>query len=368
MNINSVNKVALQVENAENILTVGLPYKAPTGGISMVIKTYSDYFPVFNFLSTYKRGKFNILLLPYFFLACLKLSWKLWNNKKIKIVHIHGAAKGSLLRKYIIFRISHLFGKKVIYHSHGSELRSFYYGSNRIIKSWIKLFFQKVDLVICLSEQWREFFVKDLKVREIYVLENIVENPDYNLVKQYKPKKKLTFLFLGQIGQRKGVFDLLEVISEMRAGLEDKFHLIIGGRGETDKLEKYIQDHELDPLIAFAGWITGENKSRLLEKADVYVLPSYNEGLPISILEALSYGLPVISTSVGGIPVVVQDNMNGFIVEPGDKKALSDKINWFINNQEKIMMMGLKSQEIVFPYYAENVIPKLNRIYKKLLA
>nr|WP_294941939.1 glycosyltransferase family 4 protein [uncultured Mucilaginibacter sp.] len=361
------NPVAIPLHISDKILTIGTPYKEFKGGISIVINTYSKYFEKFNFLSSYKRSKSKIVVFFYYPYFVFKLFFYLLFKRQIKIVHIHGAAKGSIYRKYGVFFISkYIFGKKVVYHSHGSELKEFYHDSSNTIKRFLKHFFCSADIVICLSQQWKDFFVETFGVKQIAILENIVERNSATKP-EFIPGNPVTFLFLGLIGARKGLFDLLEVLKDNRGVFEGKLNLLIGGRGEVKRLEDYIADNNLQTMVTFEGWIIGEKKISLLEKADVYTLPSYNEGLPISILEALSYKLPILTTQIGGIPEVVKENWNGFLLTPGDKPTLFEKLKWFTEHTGEIRKMGQNSQEIVKNYYADVVIPKLQQIYIELL-
>jgi glycosyltransferase involved in cell wall biosynthesis len=352
---------------AKKVLTVGLPYIDFKGGISMVINTYSRYFHVFNFLSTYKRSKYKMVTAFYYPIFLIRFCKYLLVNRDIKIVHIHGAAWGSFFRKSFAFVIAkYIFGKKVIYHSHGSELEMFYEKSGGIIKRYIQWFFSRADVIICLSQKWKDFFEKNFAVKEIVILENIIEKNNCP-PKPIVPAGKIKFLFLGSIGYRKGIFDLLEVINEHKEYLTGKMQLTIGGRGEVKRLEEYLDVNKLQELVQFAGWTIGEKKKILLSESDVYILPSYNEGLPISILEAMSFRLPVISTTVGGIPEIVVDAQNGFLITPGDKAALFSKIKWFIENKEEIAIFGERSFNTVQPYYADVVMPRLEQLYISLL-
>jgi glycosyltransferase involved in cell wall biosynthesis len=359
---------AIPVELSEQILTVGLQYKNHRGGIGSVIDTYSRYFDPFYFVSTYKPQRYKAFIFPYFFAACLKLCLILMFRPTIRIVHIHGAAKGSLLRKYIVYFLAkRIFRKKVIYHSHGSELEAFYKKSSPFIKKLIKNFFNNTDEIICLSRHWEFFFTQNFNVKQISILENIVENPGLISKIPKMDGEPVQFLFLGAIGDRKGIFDLLEVLTEHKGKLERDVRLIIGGSGEEKRLYDYINWNNLSSMVRFEGWVNGEKKRAILLQSDIYILPSYNEGLPISILEAMSYSLPIISSPVGGTPEVVKDHQNGFLVGAGDKQGLLSRIEWFIGHKAAITEMGMKSEEMVKPYYASCVIPKLVETYTRLL-
>ena len=170
---------------------------------------------------------------------------------------------------------------------------------------------------------------------------------------------------MGEIGQRKGVFDILRALSEHHDEAEGKIELIIGGNRNEQKLLDTIKENKLDKMVRFEGWVSGEKKLRLLNKADIYILPSFNEGLPISILEAMSYGCPIISTPVGGIPEVVKEN--GILVTPGNSDEIWAAMSRYIGNPSLIQSEGEQSRVNVQPYLPEHVISSLNEIYLEML-
>ena len=133
------------------------------------------------------------------------------------------------------------------------------------------------------------------------------------------------------------------------------------------ELQSIINECGLSKIVRFEGWVSGDKKVELLNNTDVFILPSYTEGLPISILEAMSYRLPVISTPVGGIPEVVRDGENGFLIKPGDKDALHNAIVRLANDEELREKMGNISYSKVQPHLPEIVAKELEDIYKKLV-
>lgn len=108
------------------------------------------------------------------------------------------------------------------------------------------------------------------------------------------------------MGKRKGIYDLLDVLSEHREEFLNKLEFLFGGDGDVEQVQAIIKEQNLNNIAKYQGWVSGIKKERLLNQADAYILPSYNEGLPISVLEAMSYSLPIISTTVGGIPEILK--------------------------------------------------------------
>lgn len=351
---------------SRQVLTVGENYKIPRGGISSVINTYSRYFSEFKFVATYNPWINKWKNIVYYLKGVVALANKLFLDRNIKIVHIHGCHNGSFYRKLgVMLLAKFFFGKKLIYHSHSSGFHIFYNNSNYFSKNLIRFFLTRMDLIICLSRQWKVFFEENFDPEKIIILENIVE-PVKTLNKN-RSSNYLKLLFLGEIGERKGIFDLLEVLNENKRFFEDKVHLNIGGNGDVKRLLKFIEKNDLQSLVSYKGWIAGENKQLLLSNSDIFILPSYNEGLPISILEAMSYKIPVIATDVGGISEVVHHEVNGFLITPGDKVSLYNYLKKFIENPFLIEEMGNQSELIISPYYPNSVISKLENIYKEIL-
>jgi glycosyltransferase involved in cell wall biosynthesis len=343
------------------IITI-CPSNDGKGGIGIVVNTLSKHYETFNCVATTNNstlvGKLlqfglGILQLLYFILV-----------KMIKIAHIHSASYRSFFRKALFINICSFFGIKSILQIHGAEFKVFYekYNQHRI-----KNTLEKVDILLVLSRSWQDYFSTIItNKKKIVIMNNIIERSKFKRL--YSQNKSIVrFLFLGNIGERKGIFDLLDIIREQKNYLLGNFILNIGGNGEILKLIEYIKEYSLQNLVVFNGWVTGEKKKELLAHSDVYILPSYNEGLPVSILEAMDYGMPVISTNVGGIPEIVSNEKNGLLVTPGDKNKLREAIFYFIDNQQEIENMGIESSRIVVDYYPDIVIPRLESIYRDLL-
>jgi glycosyltransferase involved in cell wall biosynthesis len=346
------------------ILTVGpsIYSKGHRGGLTNVVRSFSKYYEIFNFIAT-AGSKVKPIQLLYFLASIFRLFYYIF-VQRIKIIHIHGSSYSSFFRKSIIINICYFFKRKIVYHLHSGAFRTFYEkpGKRGVIEKTL----YKVDVLLVLSNSWKFFFSTIVDERKIYVLNNIVDKPDFK--RRYLSIYTVTkFLFLGIINDSKGVFDLLDIVRDHKNELEGKFLLYVCGRGEVDRLVEYIEKYKIEHLVKFGGWVSGREKENILSVCDIYILPSYIEALPVSILEAMSYGMPVISANVGGIPEIVLNNENGFLVNPGDKKEILKKILFFINNPKAIEQMGSRSREMVKPFYPEEVILKLASIYRNLL-
>jgi len=356
----------INIKSSRHVLTIGPEFNSPKGGIEMVLMSYSQTIPDFQFLSSWKQTS-KIKVIFHFIKQLPKIFYKLWKDKEIEIVHLHGSYKGSLIRKLILlFLIKTLFRKKIIYHSHGSQFEKIYESAGSCNKFIMHELIEHSDSIICLSVSWKRFFETNFNCKSIYVLKNIINKPII-ISKKNSKRNVIKFLFLGILGERKGIFDLLNVIIKYRYIFESKIEIHIGGNGETEKVQNIIKTNHLEPIIIFHGWVSGIKKIELLNDSDVFILPSYNEGLPIAILEAMSYGMPIISTNVGGIPEVIETGVNGFLVNPGNLKELKKAIHFFMTNVQYIDSFGEISKFKSLQFFPENVLNDLNIIYTDLL-
>ena len=352
----------------DQVLFVGPDFKNHRGGIGAVLESYNSFLDPFNFIPSYQPFKNNKSKIGYFFKQVKLFNKILKGNAAIKIVHIHGSHRASFYRKLVLFLLAKVkYKKKVIYHVHSSSFDIFYKNSNPIQKWLIKKMVSSVDLVVCLSPSWKKFFETNFNCNKIQIINNVVLPPmNWNGIEE-RGTGPIRLLFLGRIGQRKGVYDLVDVFERNKDKYLGKVKLFLGGDGEIELLQNLIKQKGLGDLIEYVGWVTAEKKADLLSSSDVYILPSYNEGLPISILEAMSFGLPVIATNIGGIPEVVKDGYNGFVIEPGDHLAIEAAIQYFIFNNKAILAFGMNSLEMIAPYYPDNVSDQLLDCYQSLL-
>lgn len=341
------------------VLTIGCQWKKPKGGIAVVLNSYSRIFPKFNIIvnSNGKNAIANLLQLLY---SLVMTTFRLLFCKSIRIVHIHTASNNSFKRSALFISLAKFFKRKVVIHIHGGGFKE-YYEKNT---SFVHKNLLKCDTIIALTEYWKEFF-EGLGFENVIVVPNIVDSP--TIQERKCDDGKTHILYLGLITKAKGIFDLIDTIYEHKEDLKGNIVLHIGGNGETETLKKMIGDYSLQDIVLFEGWVSGDKKVELLNNADFFLLPSYAEGLPISILEAMSYRLPVISTPVGGIPEVVKDGENGCLFTPGDKEALYNAIITLVSDKELRKEMGELSYRKVKPHFPNNVSVQLENIYQELL-
>lgn len=354
----------IDLELCNNVLMVGVDYNNRPGGMSSVIKYYEHYFYKLNYVSTtFYTKKFSLFVtFLVFIMAIIRIIFVLLLDKNIKIVHIHTAANGSFIRASVVVRVSKFLKKKVILHCHASRFKEFYMQSEQ--KNKILDTLNSVDKFVVLSESWSSWFKKIGVIGEkIVVLNNFT---DYPKLEERKVGEKLHLLYLGELGKRKGIFDILDAICNNQNEFRNLVEFRFGGNTHEEEVRLKITEYGIDDFVHFEGWISGQRKIDLFNWADVYILPSFNEGLPIGILEAMSYGCAIIATPVGGIPEVVKDGINGIIVEPGDNVGIAYAIKKLMSRELRVCM-SKESKEIVKDYLPERVMNKLKTVYLDLL-
>lgn len=334
------------------------------GGISAVVRYWSGYFDGMQYYPIYKAGgKFTKAW--WYITSYVRMALKMASDRKVSIMHLHTAADGSFWRNADLVKLGRFFGRKIILHIHASRFKDFYNEASSKDKARIIRTLKSTDRIIVLSQSWKEWFESiGISSSSLTILHNITPEPTY-IPSAKADDGKTHFLFLGEIGQRKGVFDIIRAIAAHKDEAEGKIELRIGGNRNEEQLISAIKENGLDGIVRFEGWVSGEKKLRLLNWADIYILPSFNEGLPISILEAMSYGHPVISTPVGGIPEVV--DANGILVTPGNAEEIWSAMSGHIGNPSLITQEGEISLKNVKPYLPEGVIGDLRKIYLDIL-
>lgn len=346
--------------SSEHILTIGPEYNPPKGGIAQCIATYQQtIYSNFRYLANSCDG------------GILRKTWKLVSSlirmccilgfrKNIRIVHIHTASYNSFRRSSLFVSVAKAMGRKVVLHIHGGGFKDYYKKEPRFVRSVL----DKADALITLSPSWKQFF-EDISLHgNVHIVPNTIQVP---INKRVNRDGLFHILYMGQITKAKGVFDLVEMIAENNNFYKGKLILDIGGgMYDSDKLRSFISDNKIDDIVHFHGWLTGNAKAEIFSLADAYILPSYVEGVPISILEAESYGLPILSTTVGGIPEIVDEGKNGFLFAPGDKQGMKNAIDTIIRDKTLRISMGLHSRELSHKNYPSSVERELINVYRSL--
>lgn len=340
-----------------NVLMVG-PARSVHGGISEVVNNLYDagLDKVVNlkYIGSMEEGskarKLFVAARAYF-LFLLKLKWA-------DIVHINMASDASLIRKSLFVRTAYRMHKKIVLHQHGGDLDAYYNKSNSKRKDYIRSVFDMADRILVLSPPYKEFLATITDENKISVFPNSIKICDAAV-----GKRPHDILFLGRICESKGMTELIsamDIVHEKIPGAT----LYVGGIYEDEKYREAILER---PYIRFLGWVNGDTKEKYLGQCSVFVLPTHFEGQSVSILEAMAHSCAVVASDVGGIPMMIENGVNGILVEPKNAELLAQTLIDVLMNVELMGELGDAAHLTVCQgYNIENTIKALKNIYDEL--
>ena len=263
------------------------------------------------------------------------------------LVHIHSSFGPSFYRKMPFTYMAAAKGIPVINHIHGADFNMFFTTASERKKKLIRKVYGKCSKLIALSDEWKENLKQIVPEEKIVVIENYCVIPEMTNSDLMETHREVRLLFLGEIGMRKGAFDVPVILSRvMEKG--KRFHMIMAGDGtaaDVSRVKEMIRECGLSDKVEFPGWVRGKEKEKLLKESDVLLLPTYNEGMPMTVLEAMAYGKAIVTTNVGGIPKLIERNVSGFLCKPGDVSDMAECILELIECPEKIIKFGEKARE-----------------------
>lgn len=312
-----------------------------------------------------------------------KLSTKnIWNGLKLlkifisriiafqpDIVDIATAYKASFLKNSLLIIIAKLFGAKVVLRPRCS-IRMFLPDKPRIWNSYVLGILGFCDGIIVLSNEWMILEGK-IKNKNIALFPNAIDLSLLSAIERVYIDGSVEILFLGHIGKEKGIFDLIEAISSMDISLNKRFKLRIVGESlkeqEVKKLKENIIQKGLSELVKILPPVYGDSKNEYFRSSDIFVLPSHHEGMPISIIEAMGAALPIVASTVGGIPDLIEDGITGLLIPPHDTMALSKALEKLILSEELRDRLGNAAREYAKKNHEiEGYIAKLINYYQMI--
>lgn len=184
--------------------------------------------------------------------------------------------------------------------------------------------------MIVLSQSWKE------SVNNIFHLGNkvqVIYNPCTTDVLSQTYIKQNIILYAGTINARKGYKDMIKAFAQIASQFPD-WRIVFAGNGEIENGKKLAKELGIEQQTTFLGWLNGKDKDKAFKEASIFCLPSYAEGFPMAVLDAWAYGLPVITTPVGGIPDIAKDGKNMLLFPPGDCTKLAIQMERMIKNKD----------------------------------
>ena len=283
-----------------------------------------------------------------------------------EIVHVNTSLNArAYWRDLVYVLVGKLCGARVVYQVHGGSLN----GYGKRIPSWIlRASARWPDVIVVLSQVERDAWRAIAPAQLVEALPNGIDGSPYQRYNR-KSAEVLRLIYIGRLAPAKG---LDETIEGLRLAKERGIaaRLVIAGTGpEEPRLRGLVRDANLNDAVTFAGAAYGDDKARLLAEADVLMLPSYAEGLPYSLLEAMAAGVVPVVTPVGAIPDVVKEGEHGLLVPVRDPERIAGAIAKLSSDRMALARMGAACRKRVSSAYSiERVAKDFSELYWGLCA
>ncbi len=260
-----------------------------------------------------------------------QLAW-LCAAGRVDLVHAHMTTRGSVVRKSVLCGLARALGVPFAVHMHGADFAAFHARLHPAARRATGFVLRRAARVIVLGEGWRDFLVREvgLEAARIVIIVNGVPRPPPRPARADGPPR---ILFLGRIGDRKGVPELLAALAAPALAAR-AWQATIAGDGEVERMARLRDTLGLAGRVDLPGWASRAQAASLLGQADMLVLPSHHEALPVAVIEALSWQVPVVTTPVGAVPEFLTGGVDALLVPPGDVAALARAIGSLLDDPE----------------------------------
>lgn len=343
------------------IVMLGTDPRAP-GGMTAVVDSYRDAglfeaWPLL-FISTFHLPRTSDKLrmaasgLGRFLLLLL--------TGRVLALHAHVAARGSFWRKSIFLALAWLAGRPTLLHLHDGSFPAWYGSRGAVARACVRWMLRSVDVVVALSEGWAKEIQSIEPGAKVRVLPNPVAIPA-----ACSARRPGRLLFMARLWPEKGIEELLQAVTR----LKDAFpilELVCAGDGDLDGVRRRAESLGMADRLRLTGWIAGPAKQRELQEAAVFVLPSWFEGLPIGVLEAMAAGVPVVASDVGAMGEAL-GGVAGVLCPPRDVPALTAALEGVLRDEALAARMGAQGRQRAMGLFsADRVVDALGDIYKSL--
>jgi glycosyltransferase involved in cell wall biosynthesis len=330
------------------------------GGIASVIRVYDESGLLRRFdvrlLETHTDGSAGAKLTLH--LRALVVFLGLLARGRVGLLHVHSSSRASFWRTCTFMLPAIALRVPVVFHLHGSEFDVFEKELGPARRRVVRWVLDHATVVVVLSSSWRRWVESVSSNRWV----EVVPNPVLAAPPGPAARDRNVVLTLGRLGHRKGSYVLLEAAARL-AG-RHRVTLRLAGDGDLDGVAARAAELGVDAEVL--GWIGPEERARELSSAGLFALPSYAEGLPMALLEAMAAGLPVVATTVGGFTDVVTDGVEGFLVEPGDVEGLAERIDRLLDDPRLAARMGAAAKQRAADFSPAAVVPRVEEIYEAL--
>jgi len=315
-----------------NVLMVGVD-KSSIGGMLTVTKYFLNSEKYMGATNVYYVGtatRKSPLIKILFFMV--KIPWIIiiLCTKKIDIVHVHMAEKTSVYRKGVVMRLARLFGCKIICQMHAGPFMEWYRELSYSKQEYVKKIINLPDRMLVLGNYWLKQMEEIVDSSKLGVLYNGVQIPENN---NYNVSIAKDISFFGHLKATKGIYDFLEAISIIKNDLPIDAKVNLCGICDEIDIEKELSKRELEKIVLFHGWVDGEKKQDIFSRTAISVLPTYVEGLSMTVLEGMAMGIPVVTTNITTMPEIIDGIVE--MIDPGNVDALAQAMLTLICDEQK---------------------------------
>ncbi len=238
------------------------------------------------------------------------------------ILHVHLAHGGSVVRKALPLAAARMVKVPTVVHAHSYDFSGWFDRLPALVQRLVRRALVADRWLVLGTRHVEEYAVRlGVSTDRIWVLNNAVAMPSHSVAQS--DVERVHAVSLGRLGVRKGSYDLIDAVGRLDSSLRGRLRLTLAGDGEVDEVRAAVRAAGLSETIHVAGWLDPAARDSLLCSAHVFVLPSYDEGLPMALLEAMAYGLAPVTTLVGSIGEAITDRVNGLLIEPGDPAQIA---------------------------------------------
>lgn len=357
------------MKKQKKILIVG-PRLALPSGVSSHIKTLlasplNSAYQLSYFQVGSNPDDSALAVLLKFLFTPFRFLWKLWVISP-NVVHFNPSFDyKSLHRELNMLAISKLHGCKNIVQLHGGSLSQITRKGR--LPCYARLVLAWASHLVVLTRIQQQPLLKYCAKSKVSVIPNMIDVSGYQKNRLDKTPQ-LSILYMSKIESKKGIYDIIQAIPIVTEKFPNAKFLFAGEGPDREKLQCLCCENGYRDYLKFLGYLEGQQKINFLARGDLFLFPSqYMEGMPYALLEAMAAGLPIIATSMGGIPEMIQDKVNGILVPPGQPEKLAQAIIKLLANRRLRQGLGQFNRLKVETEYEINIVcEKFSQLYDKL--
>jgi len=289
------------------------------------------------------------------------------NRYRPDIVHFQGTSPLFCItalitqRKYVTVLTMHgILLRETKYQSEGNII---FRVLSRLIEKYALL---KLEHLIVVAPQIQEI-INEIRTKRTYIVPNGIELEKIAKIAPAMLNRENVIMFVGNLVERKGAHILIEALGIAKRKIPDVYLLIAGSGPQEVRLKEMVLASGLEDNVSFLGFIGGDAKFAYLKAVKFLVLPSFWESLPIVALEGMACGKAVVASNVAGIPYLIEDGVNGYLIEPGNAQNLAEKIILLLENGENLFDMGQESLNKVQAFRWEKIAAETSRVYSTIV-